>query len=330
MLSKIFNTFLFIVFFHSLLAQRIPESYQTPFSTYPVKAGACAQVTHSSGSQIFIEEGAISAGLDSVVIYYREMRTPMDMLVHDIHMYTWLGEKIYLESTGMFEIYALAGSDTLEMAPGKTIEVRMATSAKRADPMVEGYIYNQKQHRWENYTNQISLLKIDDDNHLWGSPPVKNAQTDDSGGNKQESRDKKSQDNWSSAGPNIQSQTVLQTMSIDQFGLFSFDKMLGGFNYVYLQPSFVDNNGEKISSTIFVVYKNINSIFYFPAEGNGDFFIIQNQPYKLFTISDNGSIAILEKYPNLSQIKNQVITFELQNSGKPENRQQLTKITGIP
>ncbi|MFW5762543.1 MAG: hypothetical protein ACOCXH_16340 [Cyclobacteriaceae bacterium] len=330
MLSKIFNTFLFIVFFHSLLAQRIPESYQTPFSTYPVKAGACAQVTHSSGSQIFIEEGTISAGLDSVVIYYREMRTPMDMLVHDIHMYTWLGEKIYLESTGMFEIYALAGSDTIEMAPGKIIEVRMTTSAKRADPMVEGYIYDRKKHLWENYTNQISILKIDDDNHLWGSPPVKNAQTDDSGGNKQESRDKKSQDNWSSAGPNIQSQTVLQTMSIDQFGLFNFDKMLGGFNYVYLQPSFVDNNGEKISSTIFVVYKNINSIFYFPAEGNGDFFIIQNQPYKLLTISDNGSIAILEKYPNLSQIKNQVITFELQNSGQPENRQQLTKITGIP
>ena len=325
MFQKFLNTILFFIFCHSAFAQIIPDNFETPFSAYPVKAGACAQIAHSSGSEIFIEEGAIPAGLDSVIIHYREMHTPMDMLVHDIHMYTWLGEKIYLESTGMFEIYALAGSDTIEMAPGKTIEVRMAIAPNRADPMVEGYVYDKKQQRWNNYTNQINILKIEEDNHLWGSPPVKNTQAVNNGKSLEQAPN-----TWSSVNRDIPEQTELQTMSIDQFSSFNFDKMLGGFNYVNLQPSFVDNSGETIKSTILLVYKNINSVFYFSSSGNDEFFIIQNQPYKLFTISDKGNILLLKNYPQLSQINNQKVTFELQNLGKPENRRELSKLTGIP
>ena len=325
MQQKLLNLIYFLFVLNSSFAQEILKDFETPFSAYPVKAGACADIMHTSGSEIFIEEGSIPAGLDSVIIYYREMHTPMDMIVHDIRMYTWLGEKIYLESSGMFEIYALAGNDTIEMAPGKTIEVRMATTPQKADPMVEGYIYNQTQQHWENYTNQINILKIDEDNHLWGSPPVKNNQAVNNGGNPQET-----EDTWAgSVDFSIQSPQVLQTMSINQFGLFNFDKMLGGFNYVYLQPSFVVDSNEAISSTIYLVYKNINSVFYFPANSNDEFFIIKNQPYMLFTISDEGNVLLLKNYPKLSNTTNQKVTFELQDMGKAKTRRELSKLIGL-
>jgi len=313
-----------LFFQHYALSQGLPQQIKTSFSRYPVKAGDCTKITHTSGSIIYIEEGAISSGLDSVIIHYRELHTPLDMIVHDIQMHTMLGDKIYLESTGMFEIYALAGGDTITIAPGKTIEVRMAITSRKVDPRVEGYIYDREQEHWQNFTNQINILKIDDDDNLWGSPPVSNASAVDN------NLPAELEEGWGTGEPNAKLKKVLQTMSINQFGLYNFDKMLGGFNYTYVKADFIDNKSKPVQSTIYLVYKNINSVFYFPPSSwQSDFFIIQNQPYKLFTINKDGTVLQLSKYPTLSTIANKQYIFALENIGKPANRRDLSSKIGI-
>jgi hypothetical protein len=308
-----------------VLAQVKDQPFQKSFQQYPVKAGECSKITTNSGSIIFIEEGAIPAGLDSTIIYYRELHTPLDIIAHDIRMHTMPGEIIYLESTGMFEIYALAGNDTVAMAPGKSIEVRMAVASQKADPRVEGYIYDQKNKHWQNFTNQINILKIDDDNHLWGSPPARRAAQVDN------NLPAEMNDGRGTDEPNTRLTKVLQTMLIDQFGLYNFDKMLGGFNYTYVKAAFNDAHGTSpIESTIYLVYKNINSVFYFPkASWTHDFFIIQNLPYKLFTITARGKVLQLKDYPQLSAIANKPYSFTLETQGQAKNRRELSKIIGI-
>ena len=302
----------------SIASAQSLSKYQKPFSRYTVNPDSCIRIEHTSGSLIFIESKAIVSDAKKVDILYREFLTPLDMLVHGIQMHVDIaGERFPLESTGMFELYALDGSDTLKFNPEKRMEVRL-NGPKEIKPGVEGYKYNRKDPHWESYTSMISNRAIGDDSDLWGSSIV------------DEQVEVLNEDAFSAYVDTVQ-QKVFQSMEIDDFGFYNYDRIIEGLEYVYIQPNFVATNKKEIKSTIYVVYNEINSVFYFSEYNWAEaFFLIKDEPYKMFTIAENGQVLKLESFPDITNVEDSPVSFALKAQKEiPTDNQSLAKLTGI-
>jgi hypothetical protein len=294
---------------------------QLPFERYKVPP-TCNQITTNSGSNIFIEDGALIAKNDSVEIIYREFTTTVDMILHQINMHTSFGtDHLQLESSGMFEIYVLDGEDTLMLQPGKRINVQMAIN-ELMPRNTQGYRYNQQTKSWDLYRPEVRDLSFRDDNELWGSSEVNN----------EEIGFEEGFDFDGGFGVNDPvRQEIFQSMEIADFGLFNYDKILGGVEYQYLSAGFSSDKKEKIESTIYVVYEGINSVFYFPKYTWDKFFLIKGKAYKLFTIVDENQVLVLESYPDLASLPAGKIQFVLKKRpSEDDTRTTLTQLLIAP
>lgn len=295
-------------------------NFQQPFSRYEVAPDSCIRIEHTSGSLIFIEADAIITDSKKVDILYREYLTPLDMLAHGIRMHMLIGEdRLQLESSGMFEIYAMDGTDTLLFDPNKRMEVRL-NGTTIPNPGTEGYQYDPTNQIWENYTSRIDNRGVVEDDNLWGSSLAQEEQivmdTDDTFGE--------------SFLVDTVRRNVFQGMEINDFGMYNYDRIIEGEEYVYITAQFVSNK-KGLNSEIYVVYDNINSVFYFPDYTWSDqFFLIKGKSYKLFTIASDGKILKLGDPPDLTPLKGQPYTFVLDSQSEiPKDRATFTKLTGI-
>jgi hypothetical protein len=295
------------------------SKFQKPFSEYTVNPDSCIRIEHTSGSLIFIESKAIQTSKKVVKVVYREFLTPLDMIAHGINMTTTIaGKRFALESSGMFEIYALDGPDTLRFDPEKRMEVRLA--GKKALPGTEGFKYDPQRNDWDNFTNLIESREVTEDDNLWGSSIVQ-----------EEMMVENMDDPFSSM---IKADTVMeqvfQAMEIDEFGMYNYDRIIEGLDYIYLKPSFVTGT-KALNTTIYVVYDDINSVFYFPeSTWENDFFLIQGKAYKMFTFSSSGQVYLLNTYPDVQTLRGSVWTFNLvEKKEKPSDRASLSALIGV-
>jgi hypothetical protein len=303
-----------------LMSAQQMTNFQKPFSRYSVKPDSCIRIEHTSGSLIFIEANAIITDNMVVDVLYREYLTPLDMIVHGISMNVNIGGKrLPLESTGMFEIYAVSGTDTLRFNPDKRMEVRLA--GQKALPGVEGYKYDMENGDWDSYTSRIDNIGVQEDDELWGNSIVE---------------DEVMVENFDEPFgvayvEDAVREQAFQSMEIDDFGFYNYDRIIEGLEYVFMKPSFITANKKDIKSTIYVVYNDINSVFYFDYYTWVDsFFLVKGKDYKLFTIAENGQVFRLDSFPDLSLVKDTSMTFSLNLQKEiPTSRESLSTLTGI-
>jgi hypothetical protein len=117
-------------------------------------------------------------------------------------------------------------------------------------------------------------------------------------------------------------------MEINDFGFYNYDRLIEGEEYVYIKPQFVSNK-KALDSQIYVVYDDINSVFYFPQSTWGeDFFLIKGKSYRLFTIAADGQVLKLGEPPTL--VQGEAYTFSLDAQSEiPKDREAFTRLTGI-
>lgn len=312
-------------------AQSSLKDLEEPFTKYRVSTTACSKIIHTSGSIIFIPDHAFAVNteeVDSVDIFYREMRSPMDMIVHNINMVTELMDKpYYLESNGMFEIYSRHNSDTIEVHEDRSIVVRLAMRPKDIDVSMEGFKYNNETNLWDSYTDRLDHLFLDNnDSDLWGSGP-----TSQEGGGEFIGEEEA----WVPDPNQVRQDSIravaFQAMEIFDFGFYNYDKIIQGEVFIPIVASFVDQKNDSLSSMVYVVYEDINSVFYYDEyDWRSGFSLIKDKAYKLFTLDKNGQLYNLRNYPVLSEEEDQKITFTLVNEGFiPDTKSKLSNLTGV-
>lgn len=305
-------------------AQTQRNSLENAFSKYRVSATACARIEHYSGSVIYIPENAFDLMehyVDSVDIYYRELRSPIDMVIHKIPMtYNVLGRQVHLESSGMFEIYARVGADNIGISEDRSIEVRFAIPPEQRQSQTEGYRLDTGQNQWTSYSSNIGLNGIDEnDDDLWGSSPVQNEVM------------MEDEDGVLFTTADSIRQVVFQSMEIFDFGLYNYDRIIRGETYIPIMASFVDDQGKAFESSVFVVYEGLNSVFeYWPGDWAEKFSILDKRSYKLFTIDEEGKVYTLSEFPSLSDVNGKNHTFRLKARGDaPKDKPSLIALTGV-
>ena len=287
---------------------------------------------HHSGSLIYIPSKAFAVDIskvDSVTILYREVRTPTQMLIHNINMITQLmGKTFYLESNGMFEIYCLNDKDTVQVHEDRSIVVRLAIASKELDVTMEGFRYNKENQNWDSYTNRIQNLFLNDkDDDLWGSGIVQtnteNVEILEPGWD----------DEWvidpAWARQDSLRNLAFQTMEIFDFGLYNYDRIINGEEFVPYVPQFVNQDNEPIKTDVYVVYEGLNTVIYFNEYNWAkDFTLIKNRKYSMFTVDEDGSIFKLNKYPELGAAGSS-LTFVLEKKGvMPDSEADLSNLIG--
>lgn len=323
-------TALMCLFLANSQGQHVNKAFETAFTKYTVSTKTCTRIVHFSGSLIFIPENAFALSpenaVDSVDLYYREIRSPLDMIVHDISMvFSLAGRQVHLESNGMFEIWGKSKEDTIAVHEDKSIEVRLAMSEAQADRRMEGYRFDPSKKLWTSYTNRLRNNRIDIDDALWGSSSVQS---------EEETEIWEEEDGTFSEWAREDSirRVAFQAMEIFDFGLYNYDKVIADETFISVKADFIDKATQKpLQATVYIVYDDINSVFYFPPYNwAADFSIIQGKSYKLFSIDKEGQVARLHDFPVLKDIENEAFTFQLEAEGDtPKNKEELAKLTGL-
>lgn len=305
------------------------RSISTPFSSYQINPDSCARIKHTSGSEIYIEANAVATTSDKAKILYREIRRPSEMILNDIRMHTRIGgDQFQLESAGMFEIYAVADGDTLTVNRGKRIQVRMASSDLPQLTGLEGYRYQDSS--WQSMGNRIERDQLVEDEDLWGTPDLTQFEESfegDFGGGFQGGfgsvQDMSVQDSVR--------EEVFQNMNISGFGLFNYDRVIEGEQYVSFQPEFVTTTGSSIQEIVYVVYDDINSVYYFPPyTWDQSFSLMKGRSYQLFSIQENGEVLKLESYPDRSSVEGKKKQLILENTNQiPTTADAFVNVTEI-
>lgn len=302
-----------------LKAQNSLENLKEPFYTYTVSTTECSRIVHSSGTVIFIPDLAFQVDTEQVnfvQLLYREMKDPIDMLVNNYNMFIELmGKRYFLESSGMFEIFAKYGDDTIHIHEDRSIFVYFASKAESIDPLFEAFKYNFSKDLWDSY-DRIGIRSINEnDDNLWGSSPIRNEGSF-------------LEEEWIDEELLVQDslrKVAFQVMEIYDFGVYNYDKIIKGETYIPIIASFKDQNGNKVSSPVYVIYDEINSVFSFDQYSMEDFFIIKDREYNMFALDKEGRIHKLMDYPEFTQNQDQQITFKLIDQGAlPDSKGKLS------
>lgn len=302
------------------------SAFQTPFETFTMATQNCDKIITESGSCIFFEAGGFPEEIDSVTITYREFFTPADMIVHDIAMHTHAGGDPYqLASTGMFEVYALSGEDTISFDPSKRMAVYLASTSTQLRSHVAPYQYDQSARAWKRSSGRVGQRSIAEDDDLWGSSSVafesgEGVFFDSFEGDP----------DWEEAQQ--RQVEAFQMMNISSFGMHNYDYIIDGVELRYLKPSFVTNTGASVTSQIYVVYREFNSVYYFPSyTWEAQFSLLVGKAFTLFSIDKEGNIWKFSE-PDFSMATlshGAPVTFMLEKMGIPDSKASLTQLAGL-
>jgi len=138
----------------------IPE-WDVPTKSYQIVAEKGGQIRLDNGTEIIVPSDAfvdtegdkIEGNVD---LQYREIHSIMDVIGSGIPMtYTEKGEKKNFVTAGMFEINGTAQGEKVAIAPGKSIQVNMASY----NPSLEAkfYVLEKKTLKWK-YVSESSIV----------------------------------------------------------------------------------------------------------------------------------------------------------------------------
>ena len=170
--------------------------------------------------------------------------------------------------------------------------------------------------------NKVYNQSVGNDDKLWGSSPITVEE------------DFLEEDDWGDEAFDSEWQeqdsirkVAFQTMEISGMGFYNYDYIIEDVNFISIAADFKINQKE-ITSTIYIIYDDINSVFYYPKyTWEKGFKIIKNKSYKLFSIDEKGKISILESKPNLNEIANKSYTFNLSEEQKaPQTKEELASL----
>ncbi|OFY64048.1 MAG: hypothetical protein A3H98_04075 [Bacteroidetes bacterium RIFCSPLOWO2_02_FULL_36_8] len=315
-----------------------------PFTLYNLDVSKCTGFQHHTGSKVFIPQEALLFKNNKpcntkITFSYRELRTPSEIITADITMKYFEGKlRKDLVTSGMFEVYAICEKETLALKPGKTINVFFAV--ENVETKTIAYRYDFTNSVWNNYNSPVADLSAtsmysDSVNQLWGSSPVPSL--NDSSqirGEDGEEYDIESGRRWEYE--NALKNNAFKSLEIDSFGLYNYDYILDKENYVPIVADFkILNQKAPLTRMVYVVYPHINSVLYFsPYEWKTGFSILPVEGVKIFSIMDNGNVAMLPSTDLTEQSvkswKMKSHTFLLvENITLVQNSRQLASVTGI-
>ncbi len=110
------------------------ESIQKEFTSNTIDASKGGVYTYENGSKVTVPEAAFTdrygnLAVGDVEIRYKEYHDFVDFFLSGIPLeYDSAGTKYFLESAGMIEIYAEQNGERLDLAPGKTIDVKLVST----------------------------------------------------------------------------------------------------------------------------------------------------------------------------------------------------------
>jgi len=130
---------------------------EKPYNTYVIDANKGGQFTHSSGTLVKIPGNSIldengNTANGKVEIKYREFHDAVDIFLSGIPMtYDSAGTQSHFQSAGMMEILGYQNGKPVQLAEGKTIEVKMASlhpgtefNVYKLDTISKNWIYKGK------------------------------------------------------------------------------------------------------------------------------------------------------------------------------------------
>lgn len=315
-----------------------------PFTEYLYRNKDCFSIKHTSGSLIFIPENAfVPAVSGAITIKYRELHSKVDMLQAGIEMFCEVnGKRRMLESAGMFEIYAESAGKQLELAPGKTIQVRM--QCKQNLPDLESFVYDKAKKSWDKTGTPVMNFSYKknsnskDNPAVWGStsrnsPPVI-------------MKDSIGEPIWDSVGNmglvggildgsyDPLPDAIINGMNIKKMGLYNYDRLYHDEKAIPIFASFKLSSGEVVKEA-FVAYKDINSlIHYYEDDFKERFVLLPVKGISIFCILKDSSIAIMDQKMldelDIPSLKGKEYEFILvKQPAKPKSSNELAKAARI-
>lgn len=311
-----------------------------PFSSFRITSHECHGLLFRSGSKIFIPANAFVMDNetpcgDMITLKYRELHNAADIIAAGIPMnFTEDNKKKHLESGGMFEIYAECEGKPLKLAKGKEILVRFASNYKTPDLVC--YYFDQKSKNWLRRKNPVTdvPVKEEDNFDLWGSNNVPNQIQQTQPIFNDDDVNAPIDPIWKFRD-SIKAE-VFKSMKIDLMGLYNYDRVIEGEEYIPVVADFILKDGQKITTDIYVVYQDFNTTFYFPGYTWKEQFTLLNRAgIKIFTIlPDSRFASVPEEEINKMKIKSLakqkhtfVLTAQNHNAENSAKLAQLLKLT---
>lgn len=326
----------------------------TPFTEYKFEAKQCKLIQHQQ-SRIFIPaytfylDGKLYDG--EVNLKYREFTDQLDIVLNNIPMnYNENDKHHVLESAGMFELYAYGNGKQLSFAPNKKIQVQLATKFDMAGG--ETFVLDKQNKVWNKKTmfgNQAMANEILTDNKqdLW------NDSWQNMNGNNE--TDWNISNQWTDSiyvtdpvtgiltlqvisGINYDNEIRNQsfkTMNVDKMDMYNCDRILNEQTVPIVADFNLQGYKEKLTSEIYVVYKNRNAVItYFPYQFATDFRLLPDEDFTIFTFAKDGKIAVLDasffNTFNAKQSANKKVVFPMKVYTKSVNtKQELAALTGL-
>lgn len=261
---------------------------KTSFTEYSIDAKQCSVLEHQQ-SRIYIPNysfmlnGKLYDGM--VQIYYRQYTDALDIMINHLPMqYVTPHGEGTLESAGMFEIYAMSSSgDTLQFVQGKEITVRLYSTWNQKG-MESFYLTDEGWQKNTLFNSSPSAKNIvpDNDNQLWDDDIWNNSWFEN--------------DIAISSSPvPINYETIqdrnFKTLNIDKFGMYNFDKLAEEESIPIYADFKVKTSKELLQTTVYVIYKDMNSVYYYTPGNDQPLLILKGQPFSIVSFANDGSIA---------------------------------------
>lgn len=319
-----FIIFQFVALFAMVNAQIPP----TPFAKYDVDASECTVLHHEQTSiyipqYSFLLKGKTYEG--TAHVYYRQFMDALDILINNISMnYTTEHGTALLESAGMFEIYVLSNTgDTLEMNTSKHITVRMNNNCDKKG--MESYYLADNQWRKNALfegTPSSGTVVPSDDTKLWDDDIWNN--------------------NWNEDETNIVNRNFaltyeaitdrnFKTLNIDKFGMYNLDKIVEDESIPIYADFSIKSSKTKITTTIYVIYEDLNTIYYYHPDAKNPLLLLKNHPFTIVAFANEGTIAKVDdgfiQNIDFLQYKNKTLTFPMTKiAQKVSSKDELSQI----
>lgn len=308
---------------------QIPE---TPFMLFRFSSDQCQGLVHAGGSRIYVPEGAFmykkdkSAYSGIVILKYREYHDRWDFVSNELSLNSPHG---FLESAGMFEVRAeTPEEEELELRDGKKIQVRFA-DPKPIDN-VASWFWDEQKKQWLKQSFKPSDVsnKQADESDKWGKAPAPDLDVEEA----------EWMDGWGDDFPEYSKHEteVFKAMDIDKMGLHNYDILLDQAEAVPVLANFeISNAADSSFSKIYVVYEESNSVvyYYLNKKSQAENFRLLNEPYKIFCIFRDGSVAKLPDPGRINgnellAVKGKAHTFKLVHEPRiPKTKKQLILAT---
>jgi hypothetical protein len=287
----------------------------TPFAKYKIDSKICNVVEHNK-SRIFVPaysfttvDNKIYSG--NAYLCYREFVDQLDIVLNEIPMNynTNNGDIHQLESTGMFELYAIAeNGDTLNMDKQKQITVQIASNWNTKGN--EGFYFDKIQNKWLKNSlfgemNKGNVVLPRNENELWEDDVWNMINTEEPMMN--------SINNFDVVN---MVEENFKTLNINNFGLYNCDRLIEE-NTIPIYASFkLESTKSNINTTIYLVYKNLNTVYSFYPNKEIKLLILPDQEFVIFAFSNNGAIAKVKdeflKDFDVTNNKNKKILFPME------------------